>query len=238
MAADVAGRNADLTRAGSVSDLQNKTSISAAASATAQLQAARAQLAQARAARKRHDLKAPFAGVLIDAPDQVGATVAPGAALFTLEQLDPLVLKLTVSDTARAVLKVGSRVRVESVGEKATSDDAWVRAVIPSADPSTRRIPVEIVVPNRDGRFTAHTLARAVVPMGSVEDALAIPASALSSQGGDHVFALAGSELRKVPVTVIERGGLFVVLKSPQPLEKVVDYPAADLQDGAKVSVK
>jgi RND family efflux transporter MFP subunit len=238
MAADVAGRNAELTKAGSVSDLQNKTSISTAASASAQLQAARAQLAQARAARKRHDLRAPFAGVLIDAPDQVGATVAPGTALFTLEQLDPLVLKLTVSDAARAVLKVGSRVHVEAVGGTAAADDAWVRAVIPSADPSTRRIPVEIVVPNEDGRFTAHTLARAIVPMGSVEDALAVPASALSSQGGDHVFTLAGSEVRKVPVTVIERGALQVVLKSPQPLEKVVDYPAADLQDGAKVSVK
>jgi len=238
MAADVAGRNAELTKAGSVSDLQNKTSMSTAASASAQLQAARAQLAQARAARKRHDLRAPFAGVLIDAPDQVGATVAPGTALFTLEQLDPLVLKLTVSDAARAVLKVGSRVHVEAVGAPAAADDAWVRAVIPSADAATRRIPVEIVVPNKDGRFTAHTLARAVVPMGSVEDALAVPASALSSQGGDHVFALSGGEVRKVPVTVIERGALHIVLKSSQPLEKVVDYPAADLQDGAKVSVK
>lgn len=238
MAADVAGRNAELTKAGSVSDLQNKTSLQAAASASAQLQAARAQLAQARAARKRHDLKAPFAGVLIDAPDQVGATVAPGTTLFTLEQLDPLVLKLTVSDAARSVLKVGSRVHVEAVGGSASADEAWVRAVIPSADAATRRIPVEIVVPNKDGRFTAHTLARAVVPMGSVEDALSVPASALSSQGGDHVFTLAGSEVRKVPVTVIERGALQVVLKSAQPLEKVVDYPAADLQDGAKVSVK
>src|SRR5262249_8354994 len=111
-------------------------------------------------------------------------------------------------------------------------------AVIPSADPSTRRIPVEIVVPNETGRFTAHTLARAVVPMGAVEDALAVPASALSSQGGDHVYAIAGGEVRKVPVTVIDRGSQLIVLKSSQPLEKVVDSPAPALQDGAKVSVK
>ena len=238
MASDTAQRQTQLQQTGSVSEWQGKSANSQASAASAQLQAARAQLAQARAARKRHDLRAPFAGVLIDAPDQVGATVAPGATLFTLEQLDPLVLKLTVSDAARAVLKVGSRVHIEAVGGSAAADDAWVRAVIPSADPATRRIPVEVVVPNRDARFTAHTLARAILPMGSVEDAISIPASALSSQGGDHVYTLADGEIRRVAVQVIERGALQIVLKSAQPLDKVVDYPAPDLQDGAKVSVK
>lgn len=238
MAADVAGRNAQLSRAGSVSDLQNKSSASSAASAAAQLQAARAQLAQARAARRRHDLRAPFAGVLIDAPDQVGATVASGASLFTLEQLDPLVLKLTVSDTARQVLKVGTRVHVEAVSGGAATDDAQVRAVIPSADAATRRIPVELVVPNREQRFTAHTLARAVLPMGAVENALSVPSTALSSQGGDHVYVVTGEAVRRIPVEVLERGAQQVVLKAAQPMEQVINYPSPDLQDGARVSVK
>ena len=238
MAADVAGRNAELSKAGTVSDLTNKSSAGNAAAAAAQLQAAKAQLAQARAARRRHDLKAPFAGVLIDAPDQVGATVAPGAALFTLEQLDPLVLKLTVSDAAREVLKVGTRVHVEAIGTGAATDEAWVRAVIPSADAATRRIPVELVVPNRTARFTAHTLARAVLPMGSTEDALSVPASALSSEGGDHVYALAGEAVRRVPVQVLERGAERILVKATQPIGQVVDYPAPDLVDGARVSVK
>ena len=153
-------------------------------------------------------------------------------------QLDPLVLKLTVSDTARSLLKVGARVRVAAVGGGASADDAWVRAVIPSADASTRRIPVEIVVPNKDARFTAHTLGRAVLPMGTPENALTAPASALSSQGGDHVYALVTDEVKRVPVQVIERGAASVTFRASQPLDKVVDYPAPDLQDGAKVSVK
>jgi multidrug efflux pump subunit AcrA (membrane-fusion protein) len=113
-----------------------------------------------------------------------------------------------------------------------------VRAVIPSADASTRRIPVEIVVPNKDSRFTAHTLGRAVLPLGTPENALTAPASALSSQGGDHVYALAAGEVKRVPVQVIERGSSTVVFRASQPVEKVVDYPAPDLQDGAKVSIK
>jgi len=238
IAADTATRNAELARSSTISEAQLRNANSSAAGASAQVQAAKAQLAQARANRRRHDLRAPFAGVLIDAPDQVGATVAAATSLFTLEQLDPLVLKLTVSDTARALLQAGARVRVEAVGGSASTEDAWVRAVIPSADPSTRRIPVEIVVPNTDSRFTAHTLARAVLPMGASEDVLTAPASALSSQGGDHVYALVMDEVKRVPVQVIERGAQQVVFKASQPVEKVVDYPAPDLQDGAKVSVK
>ncbi len=238
MATDVAGRNAELQKAGSVSDLMTRSSASSAAAAAAQLQGARAQLAQARAARRRHDLRAPFAGVLIDAPDQVGATVTSGAQLFTLEQLDPLLLKLTVSDSAREVLKVGTKVHVEAVNGTVATEDAWVRAVIPSADAATRRIPVELVVPNRDARFTAHTLARAVLPMGSAEDAVSVASSALSSQGGDHVYVIAGEAVRRIPVLVLERGAQQVVLKASQPMDQVVNYPAPDLVDGARVSVK
>ena len=238
IAADVAARNAELARSNTISEAQLRNTTSTAAGAAAQLQAAKAQLAQARANRRRHDLRASFAGLLIDAPDQIGATIAAGTTLFTLEQLDPLVLKLTVSDSARALLKMGSHVQVDAVGGGATTKDAWVRAVIPSADPSTRRIPVEIVVPNPDARFTAHTLGRAVLPLGAVEEVLSAPASALSSQGGDHVYALVGGEVRKVPVQVIDRGAEQVVFKAAQPVAKVVDYPAPDLQDGAKVSVK
>ena len=132
LAADTAHRQTQLQQSGSVSEWQGKSASSQATAAAAQLQAARAQLAQARVARRRHDLKAPFSGVLIDAPDQVGATVVSGGTLFTLEQLDPLVLKLTVSDAARSVLKLGTRVHVQAVSGGAASDEAWVRAVIPS----------------------------------------------------------------------------------------------------------
>ena len=238
MAADTARRQSELQQKGTISDWQSKTSTSQAATADAQLQAARAQLAQARATRKRHDLRAPFAGVLIDAPDQVGATVSPGKELFILEQLDPLVLRLTVPETARA-LRPGTKVHVEAVGGAARTDEAIIQSIIPSADPATRRIPVEVMVPNQDGRFTAHTLARAVLPLGAPEQAVAIPASALASVGGDHVFTLGeDGQVRRVAVQVIERGAKEAIVKSAEPLARVVDYPAIDLAEGTRVSVR
>jgi RND family efflux transporter MFP subunit len=238
MAEDVAGRNAKLQEQGNVSDLQNRTAATTSQQAKAQLMAAQAQLAQARAARRRHELKAPFAGTIIDAPDQTGATVAPGVSLFTLEALDTLILKTTVAQAARASLKPGSKVRVEAIGGTSVSDAAVVSVILPSADPATRRIPVEIAVPNADGRFVAHTLARAVLSMGEQQDMQVLPASALSSANGDHVYVVEPSgAARRVEVQVIERRAREVVVKAATALNKVIDYPAAGLQDGTQVSV-
>src|SRR5262249_10311608 len=99
--------------------------------------------------------------------------------------------------------------------------------------------PVEIVVPNPEGRFTAHTLARATLPLGQPEPALELPASALASSGGDHVFAVAETgQVRRVAVQGLDRGSQRLVVKSPQPPGRVVHYPAADLAEGTKVSVR
>jgi membrane fusion protein (multidrug efflux system) len=236
MAQDGAERQEKLGSA--TTEMQLENSKRQALAAQAQLSAARAQLAQMRTLRKRHDLRAPFAGVIIDAPDQVGATVASNSSLFTLEQIDSLVLKLTVSDSARALLETGSRVQVSAIGTDARTTDAQVRLVIPSADAQTRRVPVEIVVPNQDRRFTAHTLGRAILPMGAASDALSLPASALSSSGGDHVYVVENNSLRKIPVEVVDRGADKVVVRAKANINAVVDYPAANLDDGAKVTVR
>ena len=238
MAKDTAERQTKLQQGGSISEWQGKSSDAQAAVAAAQVQVAKAALAQARAALSRHTLRAPFAATVIDAPDQVGATVGPGAPLITLEQLDMLTLKITVPESARDGLRVGARVHVEATSGKAQTDEARIRAIIPSADPATRRIPVEITVPNRDRRFTAHTLARAVLALGDEQVAAAVSSSALASAGGDHLFVLAGNEVKRVAVTVLDRGAHEVVVTGLPDGSKVIDSPAVDLDEGALVQVR
>nr|WP_211193977.1 efflux RND transporter periplasmic adaptor subunit [Pyxidicoccus fallax] len=238
IAADVAARNAKLQQEGGVSDLQNRSTTAQAEQAKAQVLAAKAQLAQARAARRRHDLKAPFAGTIVDAPEQTGATVGPGTPLFTLERLDTLLLKTTVAESMRSRLKPGTKVRVESIGARAGTLEAVVRTILPSADPATRRVPVELSVPNADGQFVAHTLARAVLPMGEAQAAQVVPGTALASNNGDHVWVVTGGEVRRVDVQVLERREREVVVLAPSPLESVIDYPTPGLAQGTRVSVK
>lgn len=237
LALDVAARNEKLKAEGSVSDVQNRQADVSAKQAQAGLALAKAQLAQARAGRRRHDLKALFAGTVIDAPDTVGGMVGPGNPVYVIMQLDPLTVKVTIPENLRAAVKPGQKVRVEAVGGTATSDDAVVKVVIPSADPQTRRVPVEVSVPNAKGEFVANTLARVVFPVGEARFAFVISSTAMNSTGGDHVYAV-GSDgtLKKVFVTVIERRGAEVVVSASESLDTVVDYPTTALVEGTKVT--
>jgi RND family efflux transporter MFP subunit len=233
LATDVAGRNEKLRAEGSISDVQNKNATMTSKQAQANVAMAQASLAQARAARKRHDLRTPIGGTVIDAPDNIGGMIGPGLPVFIVQQIDSLIFKTTIAETTRPFVKPGMKVHVESVGSSASTDDATVKVVIASADPGTRRIPVEIIVPNADGRFVSQTLAKATLPLSDSKKALAIPASALGTTGGEHVVVRGpNGALKKVPVTVLERNTREVVVVPSEPVDQVVDTPAAALERG------
>ncbi|MBL9037168.1 MAG: efflux RND transporter periplasmic adaptor subunit [Archangium sp.] len=237
LALDMAGRSEKLKAEGSMSDVQSRSSDVQAKQAAAQVALAKAQLAQARAARKRHEVRALFPGLVIDAPDNVGGMVGPGMPVFVISQVDSLTLKATVPEKLRDTVKPGLKVRVEAVGGSAATDDAVVRAVIPSADPQTRRVPIEVTVPNADGRFTANTLARVSLPAGEAQAAVVLPSTAVSALGGDHLFTVdASGTLKRVSIRIIERRPTEVVVVPATPVESAVDYPSGALVEGTKVT--
>lgn len=239
LASDVASRNEQLLAEGSVSDVQSRQTETQMKSAKAQLAQAQAGLAQARAGQRRHFLRAPFAGTIVDAPDQVGGLLGPGIPVYILMQLDPLVLKATVSEAVRTQVRPGLKVRVESVAGPASTDEAVLKVVLPSADPQTRRVPIEVLVPNRDGRFVTNTLARVTIALGEPRAAVLVPATALGTAGGDHVFTVdAEGLLRRVAVSVMERGAGTVTVVPDRALTQVVDHPTSSLVDGAKAAVR
>jgi membrane fusion protein, multidrug efflux system len=237
LATDVAARNEKLKGEGSVSDVQSKQTDTQAKASAAQVLQAKAGLAQARAGQRRHYLRAPFNGTIIDAPDQVGGMTGPGMPVYILMQLDPLILKATVPEGVRAQIKPGLKVRVEAVGSSARTDDAVVKLVLPSADPQTHRVPIEVSVPNTDGRFVANTLAKVTLAVGEGQPAVTIPATALGTTNGEHVFTLDGSgALKRVAVTVMERSGPTVTVVPDTAVTQVVDYPTPALVEGTRVS--
>jgi len=236
LAVDVAGRNEKLKAEGTVSDVQARQVDAQARAAEAQVKVARAALSQAQAARRRHQLFAQFGGTLVEAPDQVGGMVGPGTPVYVLQQLDLLLLKTTIPESMLGAVRAGTKVRVESVGGGSVTDAATVKVVIPSADPQSRRIPVEITVPNKDARFVANTLARVTFPLGAAQQAFLVPATALGSTGGEFVLAVNGDQVRRVRVTVTQRGAKECTVLAAEPLREIVDYPTPGLSDGMKIA--
>lgn len=132
-----------------------------------QVAIAQASLQNAIAARdlvatslNNHVLKAPFDGEIVRVPDGVGQIVTPGTALFRIESLDNLVLRATVGENDVDRIRVGDEVVIEVSGKKVTGK---VRLVLRSLEASSRRAPVEVLVPNDKRGLIAGSYVRASV---------------------------------------------------------------------------
>lgn len=211
--------------------------------AVAQVEAAEAQVRAAEVHLGNHTLRAPFTGLVTRVPDGAGVAVNPGVPVMAMETAGSLVLDTTLPEQDAAGVRVGAAAEVAaSVGGVEVKEAGTVRAVLPSADPMTHRVPVEIAVPNPEGRFFAHTFARATLSAGAPRQALRIPSGALVQRGsGFFVWSVAGDgTARLAAVRLLAQEGPQAVVESVgEPLPpgaRVVDLPPNDLADGALVA--
>lgn len=130
--------------------------------ARAGVQQALAAASLARANVANHALTAPFDGVVVMVPDGTGETVGPGIPIMRLEQLDVLVLRATAPASEAASLKAGDEVEVAAPGGQRVKGK--VRVVLGSLEPVSRRAPIEIELPNADGKLAAGSYVRAWLP--------------------------------------------------------------------------
>lgn len=175
--------------------------------ARAQALAAAAQQEQARVGLARHTLRAPFAGVVTRVPDGPGITVGAGVPLFALESTRRLTLRTSLTQEEAAGVRPGTRVAVAVPATGAHTAEAVVQAVVPSIEAATGRVPVEVAVPNADGRFLAHASARATFPAGAPREAWRVPSASLVQREGAFAVWTAGRDgkARAVPVRLVQQ---------------------------------
>jgi len=177
--------------------------------AQAQVRASEAAVRQAQVNLEKHTLRAPFAGVVTKVPDGTGIAVAAGQVIVALEANRLLVLDTTLTQDEAAPLRAGQPVEVVVAETGARATGAVVRLVLPSVDPGTGRVPVEVAVPNGDGRLLPHAFARATFPGGAERDAWKVPVAALVQRDGAVAVWVAGPEGRahQLPVKLLEQTG-------------------------------
>lgn len=154
--------------------------------ANAELRTATGLVSEARTARGKTEVRAPFAGQLGLQRARLGARVAAGEAIAQLTQLDPLDLTFTVPEEHAAEVHVGQRVtgRVGRCGERFTGQ---VQAVDPVVDWQTRSLQVLARVRNADRRLRPGMSARLGLRVGERADTLAVPQEALVRQGTTYL---------------------------------------------------
>jgi multidrug efflux system membrane fusion protein len=146
------------------------------------LQTARAELEEARIELERIEIEAPFEGIVLSSPIELGAYVDVNGEVATIVDNDPLVVSLRIAQQNVTKLKVGHAASLSfATGQQR---DGKIRYVAARADEDTRTFRVEVELPNPDREIPSGISAEAKIPTGSVMAHYVSPAALSLNEEG------------------------------------------------------
>jgi multidrug efflux pump subunit AcrA (membrane-fusion protein) len=125
-------------------------------------------------------IRAPFSGVITEQFQFQGEYASPGGKLFTIDDVNEVIVKASVADTVAAQLKVGEPARVlpqDLPGEELVG---IISLVSRASDLQNRSVEVWVNLKNPSGRLHANTAAKVIVSTESESDVIVLPASAVT----------------------------------------------------------
>ena len=171
------------------------------------------------------EVRAPFAGEIVERVAVRGALVEVGKPLFTLADRSVMWAMLNIPESALARVKVGQTVelRVESLpGQTFSGKLTWIGAEV---DEKSRMARARAEVANPDGLLKARMFAQARILIRSAEGALLLPPSAIQHmEGKSFVFVKLADDL--FDARVVRLGAKFdgkvEIIEGLKPQEVVV----------------
>ncbi|HEX8906685.1 MAG TPA: efflux RND transporter periplasmic adaptor subunit, partial [Longimicrobiaceae bacterium] len=124
-------------------------------------------------------LVAPISGIVARRAVEPGATVAPGAPVFTLVDLDPVRVRVGVPEAEVGTIAVGEAATVTVPALAGRSFAGRVRLVGVAADPATRTYTVEVEVPNPGRVLRAGMVAEATLRRAGTARMVTVPLQAV-----------------------------------------------------------
>jgi RND family efflux transporter MFP subunit len=206
----------------------------------AALEAAKAQVDQLRTRAGYTTVRAPIAGVITEKDVETGDIVSVQTRMFTIADISTMVVRVAVSELDVIELSPGSRVEVRLDAYSGQPFGGRVRRIFPTADPTTRLVPVEVALDAAVARIARPGfLARVTFGLRSRENVLLVPASAIvGGAGAEAVFVIEDAKARRRPVRVgMTSQGRVEVLQGLDEGEAVVTVGTNRLRDGADVRV-
>ncbi len=230
MATDALRRSKNLVAAGAATEQQVVMAGGQANLTAASIAQVTAQGKVVDLMKQETKLVAPIGGVVVRAPSAPGFFASPGQPYFRIERLTTLKFTANLADRDASRLKTGVALTLESDSHvKATGT---IDMLIPSADPQTRRVPMEASVPNPDGKLIAGSYVEGEVLVDAPAN-VSIPATALLTGDTSAVLVVEGGKLVRRPVTLLRTEKDKLLVTSGLALtDYVVAAPGASWRDG------
>lgn len=201
----------------------------------ASLDAAKAEIAEAKLKLERSDIRANASGIVQDPVAEVGDMLSIGSSCVTLVQSDPIKFTGQISERDIGKVEVGAAASIELISGKVVS--GMVRYISPSADSRTRTFLTEIEIPNTHGNIRDGMTALAKIKLPTV-DAYRLSPSwiTLSDEGEIGVRTVdQNSIVDFVPIEIVAQTKDEFWIRGLQPGSKVISLGQEYVVVGEKV---
>jgi multidrug efflux pump subunit AcrA (membrane-fusion protein) len=204
--------------------------------ALAQIDQAKAEVANARVFVSYARITSPISGVVVSKNTEVGSTATPGTPLLTIEDSSRYRLEVAVEESQLGKIGMGQRARVRIDALGADNLEGGVSEITPVADPMSRSYTVKIDLPARQSlRSGLYGVARFA---SGQRQAILIPQKAVAERGQlTGVFAVDDPGVARL--RLIKTGKIYgesvEALSGLGDGERIVVDGVANVRDGVKV---
>ncbi|MGV3517556.1 efflux RND transporter periplasmic adaptor subunit [Luteitalea sp.] len=165
-----------------------------------ELASARSRLSNARKALGDATVTAPISGIVAERPVNAGDVVAPGTALYTIVDPSSIQLEASLPSESLSRVRVGAEVAFQVRGYPDQQFTGKVERISPTADPTTRQVPLWVTVDNRSGRLVAGLFADGRVTQAS-RRGLIVPLSVIADMDTQPtVLRIRGGKVEKTTI--------------------------------------
>lgn len=241
-----AQRYQGLVGSDAVSRQDTETFVTQAASTSAAVKSAQANVARLKQLQGFEKVYAPFDGVVTARGVDTGQliTAGSGSELFHLQALKILRVYTNVPEVYTAAVKRGQKVALTFPQYPGRKFEGTLARTADAIDPANRTLLVEIDVDNRKGELMPGALAQVQFKAPAVGQTFMVPAAALifRSQGlqiGTVVQKDGHDVAHLVPITIGDDNGATVqVISGLDAGDRVIQDPPDSLIEGEKVLVE
>lgn len=158
---------------------------------------------------------APIAGAITAFDARAGMTIAPGAALATINSVSPVWLVASIPQGSAGGLRRGAHVEARLAAYPGQAFDGRVESVLPQTDAASRSVELRVALANADGRLRPGMTAQVDIAQGAPRDGLLIPTEAVIRTGQRNVVIIAaGNRFTPVEVELGQMAGDRIEVRS------------------------
>jgi len=237
-----AERYQDLVKSDAVSKQDTETFINQAASTSAAVRGAQANVQRLKELQRYEKVYAPFDGVITARGTDIGQLISAGGGteLFHMQALETLRVYANVPQVYTQSIKRGEKIDLTFPEHPGRTFQGTLVRTADAIDPANRTLLVEIEVDNHKGELMPGSLAQVHFKTTQVGQTLIIPVSALMFRHeGLRVATVTGDVAHLAPIIIGQDNGSTVeVVSGLNAGDRIIQDPPDSLIEGEKVAVQ